>query len=184
MKKRRGEKKRRSAQGERERRKVGKKEQKKKGRETGRREERRREDSWWGEPRDRDLFISGRAQAHSGSSSASPYHPVNLFLPVLPSFSLSLSLSLLRRSLLSPSSCSSTCANSAASSTPFVASFRSMFYSTAKLILMSERGVARWQPLAHLYRVVRFQQTASETRYICVYRFLLNLLSEECNTSI
>lgn len=90
-------------------------------------------------------------------------------LPTGSSLLLSLSLSLLRRSLLSPSSCSSTCANSAASSTPFVASFRSMFYSTAKLILMSERGVARWQPLAHLYRVVRFQQTASETRYICMY---------------
>lgn len=106
-------------------------------------------------------------------------------LPTGSSLLLSLSLSLLRRSLLSlsPSSCSSTCANSAASSTPFVASFRSMFYSTAKLILMSERGVARWQPLAHLYRVVRFQRTASEI-YICVYRFLLNLLSEECNTSV
>lgn len=106
-------------------------------------------------------------------------------LPTGSSLLLSLSLSLLRRSLLSlsPSSCSSTCANSAASSTPFVASFRSMFYSTAKLILMSERGVARWQPLAHLYRVVRFQRTASEI-YMYVYRFLLNLLSEECNTSV
>lgn len=104
-------------------------------------------------------------------------------LQLLPSFSLSLSFASASLLSLSPSSCSSTCANSAASSTPFVASFRSMFYSTAKLILMSERGVARWQPLAHLYRVVRFQRTASEI-YMYVYRFLLNLLSEECNTSV
>lgn len=106
-------------------------------------------------------------------------------LPTGSSLFLSLSLSLLRR--FSPSL--PLPAPRLAPTPPlpplpsWLRSFRSMFYSTAKLILMSERGVARWQPLAHLYRVVRFQRTASEI-YICVYRFLLNLLSEECNTSV